>query len=538
MSKSMFKKKAVFKKAAVASAVVAALSVTSAHAVNLAEDGLGEAFVVPYYTANNGFNTYLHITNTSGETTTAKIRFREGYNSREVRDFNIVLSPFDVWTGVITKDDTTGGGKLITYDTTCTVPSVIAATSPTNPGSTLFTPAEYDGSEDLKQDGGPDGFARTLEGYVEIFSMGRDGDVTGAKNDFAALSDNAKHEDKAGGYRAPVDCATVEAQFSAANIANTRAQLDEPTNSLQVTAQVLNVMDGTGYGVNAVTFANFFNPLDVDGASTDDLVFAPGSLNPNFNQVNPPISEIHDNEVGTQLLSVWNGAGQQPILAVDAVLMRNTLINRFRADAGQADTDWVITFPTKWAHVDKDADGNPDNATLAGLAPFVELYTDDETVNGGESKVQVGINSYDREEGVFHSTSSCTDPFTGESFPISDPSLCPSPTIPSSPTHAFLKYEVNVVEFGNGIFGSQLSDATLNGQVNQAGFTEGWTRLDLTVDSDVLDSANGHEYAGLPVVGTSFLRLDNGVAGIEIKRYGFSFDHAYTRAVQQVSGNP
>jgi hypothetical protein len=531
---SMFKKKAVFKRAAVASAVVAALSVTSAQAVNLAEDGLGEAFVIPYYTANNNFNTYLHITNTSGETTTAKIRFREGYNSREVRDFNIVLSPYDVWTGVITKDDTTGGGKLITYDTTCTVPAIIAATSPANPGSTLFTPAEYDGSGDIKQDGGPDGFARTLEGYVEIFSMGRDGTVTDTANSFAALSDNAKHEDKAGGYRAPVDCATVEAQFSAANIANTKAEMDEPTNSLQVTAQVLNVMDGTGYGVNAVTFANFYNPTNVDGASAGDIIAAPGSLSPDFSDVSPAVSEIHDDVVGTQTLSVWNG--QPRILAIDALLMRNTLINRFRAAAGQADTDWVITFPTKWAHVDQDADGSSDLATVAGLDPFVELYTQDETVNGGESKVQVGINTYDREEDAYQSTNSCTDPFTHETFPISDPSLCPSPTIPTSPTNAYLKYEVNVIEFGDGIFGSQLADATLNSQVNQAGFSEGWTRLDLTVDSGSLVSDNAHAYAGLPVVGTSFLRLDNGVSGIEIKRYGFSFDHAYTRAVL-TSGN-
>jgi hypothetical protein len=46
----------------------------------------------------------------------------------------------------------------------------------------------------------------------------------------------------------------------------------------------------------------------------------------------------------------------------------------------------------------------------------------------------------------------------------------------------------------------------------------------------VSDDATPVEYAGLPVVGASFLRLDNGVEGIEIKRYGFAFDHAYTRA--------
>jgi hypothetical protein len=55
-------------------------------------------------------------------------------------------------------------------------------------------------------------------------------------------------------------------------------------------------------------------------------------------------------------------------------------------------------------------------------------------------------------------------------------------------------------------------------------------------DQDPLTSipvtaVSGEVYAGLPVIGASFLRLDNGVAGIEIKRYGFAFDHAYTRAI-------
>ena len=31
-----------------------------------------------------------------------KIRWREAFNSREVRDFNVILSPYDVWTGVVT----------------------------------------------------------------------------------------------------------------------------------------------------------------------------------------------------------------------------------------------------------------------------------------------------------------------------------------------------------------------------------------------------------------------------------------------------
>ena len=47
-----------------------------------------------------------------------KVRFREAQNSAEVLDFNLYLSPFDVWTAKITDSDADdGGAKLITKTT-------------------------------------------------------------------------------------------------------------------------------------------------------------------------------------------------------------------------------------------------------------------------------------------------------------------------------------------------------------------------------------------------------------------------------------
>ncbi len=69
-----------------------------ASAVNLNPDGLGQVLLYPYYTVNAGQHTLLSVVNTTDVGKAVKVRFLEGYDSREVLDFNLFLSPFDVWT--------------------------------------------------------------------------------------------------------------------------------------------------------------------------------------------------------------------------------------------------------------------------------------------------------------------------------------------------------------------------------------------------------------------------------------------------------
>src|SRR5690606_19763494 len=90
--------KAAFRAVPLAAAIGVAMSAgitSTAHAVNISGDGLGEVLLFPYYTTNNGYDTYINITNTSENAVVFKIRFREAYNSRDARDFNVVLSPYD-----------------------------------------------------------------------------------------------------------------------------------------------------------------------------------------------------------------------------------------------------------------------------------------------------------------------------------------------------------------------------------------------------------------------------------------------------------
>ena len=54
-----------------------------------------------------------------------KVRFRSAVNSDDVFDFTVLMSPGDMWTGGIVADEATGRSKMITADTSCTLPPVV-----------------------------------------------------------------------------------------------------------------------------------------------------------------------------------------------------------------------------------------------------------------------------------------------------------------------------------------------------------------------------------------------------------------------------
>jgi hypothetical protein len=71
----------------------------SAQAVSVATDNLGQVLIFPYYTVRDGWTTLFGVVNTNPNAVAVKVRFREAYNSRDIFDFNIILSGHDVWTG-------------------------------------------------------------------------------------------------------------------------------------------------------------------------------------------------------------------------------------------------------------------------------------------------------------------------------------------------------------------------------------------------------------------------------------------------------
>jgi hypothetical protein len=90
-----------FQKYGVAAAV-ASMAAGAMATSKVSEGEVGDLAIVPYYTVNNGFNTGVHIINTSDATQVVKFRLRRGADSKDALDFNLVMSPRDEWTGNIT----------------------------------------------------------------------------------------------------------------------------------------------------------------------------------------------------------------------------------------------------------------------------------------------------------------------------------------------------------------------------------------------------------------------------------------------------
>src|SRR5436309_438676 len=96
-------------------------------------NGTGQVLVYPYYTvqstSGNSWNTFLSVVNTTSSAKAVKVRFLEGKTSSEVLDFNLFLSPNDVWTGAVVPSSSAAGAPamLITADNSCTSPQVTLA---------------------------------------------------------------------------------------------------------------------------------------------------------------------------------------------------------------------------------------------------------------------------------------------------------------------------------------------------------------------------------------------------------------------------
>ncbi|MCZ2441628.1 MAG: cell surface protein [Burkholderiales bacterium] len=120
-------------------------------------DGIGHILVVPYYSVQNGNDTYINIVNSDMRNGKAvKVRFRGASNSDDVFDFTLLMSPGDVFAFAVTKG-ADGLPKVAHGDNSCTLPNNIKqsfVTTRLNPSLTAAQKAE-----------------QASEGYVEILNM-------------------------------------------------------------------------------------------------------------------------------------------------------------------------------------------------------------------------------------------------------------------------------------------------------------------------------------------------------------------------------
>lgn len=77
----------------------------------------GQVLLFPYFNAQNGYVTNINLVNSTDQTKAVKIRFREGKSSNDILDFNIYMSPEDIWTGSVKAGDDGKGNTVGTLTT-------------------------------------------------------------------------------------------------------------------------------------------------------------------------------------------------------------------------------------------------------------------------------------------------------------------------------------------------------------------------------------------------------------------------------------
>ncbi len=265
--------------------------VGSAQAVNINPDGLGQVLIYPYYTVNAGNTTLLSVVNTSEDAKAVKVRFLEGKNSREVLDFNLYMSPYDVWTANL-KKKLDGTPRLKTADNSCTVPYIYGDFG----GVQDFLRYAMTDEEDYDGDAVKDGdlstlgdISRATEGHFEIIEMGVLTDemmdsataITHVDGGVLPTSDGADPQ-PIGGCEQLIAAWTdfddsVEDDNQGYWLNNPSYDMDPPSGGLFGGAAIVNVQAGTMYSYDAKA---------VDGFSYTEMHEEPGNTEPNLNSGN------------------------------------------------------------------------------------------------------------------------------------------------------------------------------------------------------------------------------------------------------------
>jgi hypothetical protein len=477
----------IFKKKSLCAALagIGALGAAgAAQAVNLNPDGLGQVLIYPYYTtradaAGNVYNSLLSVVNSTASVKAVKVRFLEGKNSQEVLDFNLFLSPKDVWTAGIVPMGS--GAGIITADKSCTLPVIPAA-------GKAFVNFLY------TSDGAGATLDRTREGYVEIIEMAT----------FSDSSTTAANVTHINGVPFHCDRQTDALASSEALPPGLRDQ--DGRSGLFGGITLINVGSGSDYTADAVALDNFSDVVLYTNA---------GSTQPDLTQANPPISVLFAN--GFVYSSLWAASTADP---VSAVLMHDHIMNEFVLDSGtNSGTDWVVTMPTKFAYV-RNGTGTPSRLFQRNFNKTDGACDD------------VDLNIYDREE----QTTSTPIDFSPPPPTLSN-ALCWEAnviTFNNSNVLGSLNFANVPTDFENGWLDVGFFPDTITGAVHTL-------PNDATQVTDIFGATafGPATYVGLPVVGFAVQSFTNGAINVNgvntLSNYGGNFVQKGTRFVDALT---
>lgn len=445
-------------------AAVAAATAGYAQAQSVSNNGFGDLALVPYYTVNDDFVTGVHIINSSDATQVVKVRLRRGADSMDALDFNLILSPEDMWVGFINEEDN-GQITFNTQDTSCTAPAT------TN--GRFVMPAIYrEGAE---------------EGYIEVISMG---EIPVS----SPIGIASKH--KAG---TPVDCAAVRSNFfsigsaypgnpgnqanptaskgvinfetthqsvgdasaygGTANgcLADTGATLcvneySDASNALKVSYFIRDNASGVEFGGEAYHIANF---LGEPAMSNQQGGLSSGDLS-GFDY-----PDLNGGAIDGTTRNLFQSLRSNDVLGAMAVA------NDWSANtANGVSTDWVLTMPGQYTMLDLATytDGF-DTTGITGADDCIDV-SGSIACDNRDIPVVIDLNIFDREEGRF-------TPDPGD--------LVVSPQPPAENPQFTLPREVNVIQWNGstGVLGSA-APTEIDSTINPLETNFGWANVSVT----------------------------------------------------------
>jgi len=511
-----------------------ALTPTTATGFAVNPNGIGHALIVPYFTTQNGNVTLLSITNTDIVNGKAvKVRFRGAANSDDIFDFQVFLSPGDVWTANVSRG-ADGRSQLVTTDRSCTLPANVNAsfiTTRLNPSATEAARAE-----------------QTREGYIEMLNMA---DIperlpNGTVNQ---LYTAIKHVNGIAPCGNTAAGAAAFARLLPGNNPLTEQQasdigFDTPTSGLTGGWTVLN-RDGASVAwsakatallatapAGAVSRGRFvFSPQTSDFVAgnlvnllTNDALFRNPIAPLVGGVVSPRLFDLPDLSTPYLVGAVTGQTPSQQANLVSAALAVNNIVNEYLTDTSiNASTDWSFSQPTRRYAVARNyqAQGEASLVFAGEVATNPPAVASDYyrrlltpagvPVAGGNTRLGNGngrfadlICTFTSPEGVEGITNFDREEQTVRGFLISPG----SPRLPLCGETAVLSFNAGG-EAAPSVLGSTI--ARLD---NETGYRDGWTEI----------STTGIGF-GLPVLGHAFLRATGPVLPGGRTNFGITYEH-------------
>ena len=521
------------KKSILASSIAAAVfglgAVTGAQAdtaVANAANGVGDILLVPYFTAQNNNATLLSITNTDTLNGKAvKVRFRGAANSDDIYDFQVFLSPTDVWTANVSKG-ADGRSVLTTTDASCTKPS--AATL----NSTPFVTARLNPALTAEQKA-----SNTREGYIEIIGMAdipKDYLTGSGVGTAAPLAANAlpvlvsngsnggdgltntlytaiKHVKSVAPCAGTAFTALDTVTWPMATLAANAKGMTPSTGGLIANWTIINTTNAAAWsgaahamavtGDKAVLYvpqtAAAVSKTNADLFTADPLLIVArkrvqgGILAPDTFPTEPIVAAGNYDFPDLSTPWVTGGIPAQQINVIQNQLTKSGVIAEFMTESAiNGSTDWVFSMPSRrysvamaYSKITATDDGRRFNTALQ------ETYTDNAfgyaktSVVGGLICVEGSKPvPYDREENT----------------PMSTTEVVVSPSTPGGAQ--LYCGEASVFSFNNGVGTTAALGASVAVTAVDAAYKSGWASLAV----------------GYPVLGGSFMKATNGAQGYGI----------------------